>query len=58
MTEWMIVQEGQFMKVPFEGDCQKGQNLKLPTQPAQTQPAQAPVQPVQPQTGGTTNDRK
>jgi hypothetical protein len=58
MTERKPLNEGQFLKVPLGGDVQKGQHLKLPAQPAQTQPAQAPVQPAQPQTGGTANDRK
>jgi hypothetical protein len=53
-----LLNEGQFIKVPLADDLQRGQHLKMPTQPAQTQPAQAPAQPAQPQTGGTVNDRK
>lgn len=60
MTQRIPTQDGQFIKVPLAGDLQRGQNLKLPVQPAQPQPAQAPAQPAQPaqsQTGGTTNGK-
>jgi hypothetical protein len=50
--------EGRFIKVPLADDLQRAAHLKVPTQSQQTQPTQAPAQPAQSQTGGTTNDRK
>jgi hypothetical protein len=60
MTQGARTSEGQFNNTTRADDLQRGQNIKLPTQPAQPQPqpAQSPSQPVQTQTGGTTNDRK
>jgi hypothetical protein len=53
MTPRKPLNEGQNLKIPLADDLQRGQHLKMPTQPAQ-----AAVQPTQPQTGGTANDRK
>ncbi len=58
MTQDRPLNEGQFIEVPLADDLQRGQHLKLPTQPAQSQPTQAPAQPSQSQTGGTTNGEK
>ena len=58
MTERKPLHEDQILKIPRGDDLQRGQHLKLPTQPAQQRPSQAPLEPSQPQTGGTPNDRK
>ena len=47
----------QFIKVPLADDLQRTQHIKVPQSP-QPQPSQAPAQPAQQQSGGTTNDRK
>jgi hypothetical protein len=57
MAQERPLNEGQFIKVPFWGDLERGAHIKLPTPEPQYQPTQVPAQPAQPQTGGT-NDGK
>jgi hypothetical protein len=48
----------EFNKLVQGGDCQRGANLKMPAPAPQSQPSQAPAQPAQPQTGGSSNGGK
>jgi hypothetical protein len=58
MADGKPLNEGQCIKVPFVSVVEKAAHIKVPAPMPQSQPTQAPAQPSQSQSGGTSNAEK